>query len=171
MHTYEFVQERCNSIANALELRLSCTKPSIYSMICYFQIGGKRLQDRYLLILYLYELMVHCIFVADFIENKIIETHTRESYGSYKAWHLVATVGTTILVPSHCVLLQCSKWVFSDVMLILHLTQWGWDKMAAILQTTNSNTFCWIKMFEFQLKFHWSLFLRVQLTISQHWLR
>ena len=25
------VQERCNSIANALELRLSCTKPSIYS--------------------------------------------------------------------------------------------------------------------------------------------
>ena len=28
-----------------------------------------------------------------------------------------------------------------------------------------SNTFYWMKMYEFQLKFHWSLFLRVQLTI------
>ena len=27
------------------------------------------------------------------------------------------------------------------------------------------------KMFEFQLKFHSSLFLRVQLTIFQHWFR
>ena len=26
-------------------------------------------------------------------------------------------------------------------------------------------------MFEFRLKFHWSLFLRVQLTIFQHWFR
>ena len=26
-------------------------------------------------------------------------------------------------------------------------------------------------MFEFRLKFHWSLFPRVQLTISQHWFR
>ena len=30
--------------------------------------------------------------------------------------------------------------------------------------------FC-MKMYEFRLKFHWSLFLRVQLTILQHWLR
>ena len=29
-HVDELVQERCNSIANALELRLSCTNPSIY---------------------------------------------------------------------------------------------------------------------------------------------
>ena len=47
------------------------------------------------------------------------------------------------------------------------LTHWGWDKMAAIFQTTFSNVFSWMKMFEFRLKFHWSLFLRVQLTISQ----
>ena len=31
--------------------------------------------------------------------------------------------------------------------------------------------FKWMKMFEFQLKFHWSLFLRVRLTIFQHWFR
>ena len=31
--------------------------------------------------------------------------------------------------------------------------------------------FSWMKMFEFQLKFHWSLFLRVQLTIFHDWFR
>ena len=51
------------------------------------------------------------------------------------------------------------------------LTHWGRDKMAAIFQTTFSNAFCWMKMFEFQLRFHWNLFLRVQLTIFQHWFR
>ena len=48
---------------------------------------------------------------------------------------------------------------------------WGRDKMDAISQTTFSSAFSWMKMFEFQLKFHWSLFLRVQLTIFQHWFR
>ena len=41
--------------------------------------------------------------------------------------------------------------------------------MAAISQTTCSNAFCWIKMLEFRFRFHWHLFLRVQLTISHHW--
>ena len=45
------------------------------------------------------------------------------------------------------------------------------DKMAAISQPTDSNEFLWMKMFVFWSKFHWSLFLRVQLTISQHWFR
>ena len=47
----------------------------------------------------------------------------------------------------------------------------GRDKMTTILQTTFSNAFSWQKMFEFRLKFHWTLFLRVQLTIFQHWFR
>ena len=38
-------------------------------------------------------------------------------------------------------------------------------------QTTLSNAFSWIKMLEFRLRFHWSLFLRVQLTIIQHCFR
>ena len=46
------------------------------------------------------------------------------------------------------------------------LTHWDRDKMAAVWQqTTFSNVFSWMKMYEFQLKFHWNLFLRVQLTI------
>ena len=51
------------------------------------------------------------------------------------------------------------------------LKHWGQHKIAAISQTTFSNAFAWMTMYEFQLKFHWSLFLRVQLTISQHWFR
>ena len=50
-------------------------------------------------------------------------------------------------------------------------THWGRDKMDAISQTTFSNAISWMKMFEFRLKFHWSLFLRFQLTIYQHWFR
>ena len=62
-----------------------------------------------------------------------------------------------------------STWVrFSHVST---LTYWGRDKMDAISQTTFSSAFSWMKMFEFRLKFHWSLFLRVQLTIIQHWFR
>ena len=48
------------------------------------------------------------------------------------------------------------------------LTHWGRDKMAAISQTTH---FLKKKISEFRLKFHWSLFLRVQLTIFHHWFR
>ena len=49
------------------------------------------------------------------------------------------------------------------------LTHWGRDKMTAFSQTTLSNAFSWMKILEFRLKFHLSLFLRVQLTIIQHW--
>ena len=46
------------------------------------------------------------------------------------------------------------------------------NKMSAIFQTTFSNTFFFlVKMYEFWLRFHWSLFLRVQLTIFLHWFR
>ena len=50
-------------------------------------------------------------------------------------------------------------------------THWGRDKMAAIFQTTLWNGFSWMKMYEFRLTFHWSLFLGVQLTLFQHWFR
>ena len=49
------------------------------------------------------------------------------------------------------------------------LTHWGRDKMVAFSQTILSNAFSWTKLLEFRLKIHWSLFLRVLLTISQHW--
>ena len=53
----------------------------------------------------------------------------------------------------------------------LRLTHWGRDNMAAIFQTTFSNAFSWMKLYELRFRFHWSLFPRVQLTIFQHWFR
>ena len=44
----------------------------------------------------------------------------------------------------------------------------GWP---TCLQMTFSNAFSWMKIYEFWLKFHWSLFLRFQLTIYHHWFR
>ena len=38
------------------------------------------------------------------------------------------------------------------------LTHWGRDQIDAISQTTFSNVFSSMKMIEFRLKFHWSLF-------------
>ena len=42
-------------------------------------------------------------------------------------------------------------------------------KTVAILQTKFSNAFWWIKYFVVLFEFHWSVLLRVQLAISQHW--
>ena len=52
-----------------------------------------------------------------------------------------------------------------------YLPHWGRGKMAAIFQTTSSNAFSWMKVYEFRSRFHWSLFLRAQLILFQHWFR
>ena len=70
-----------------------------------------------------------------------------------------------INVLQQCVLLRCPK------LLIHWLTHWGRDKIDTILQTTFSNAFSWMKMYEFCLLFRWSLFLSFELTIFQHWFR
>ena len=51
------------------------------------------------------------------------------------------------------------------------LTHLPLNKMAAILQTTYSSAFSWMKMLEVRLKLYWNLFLMVKLTISQCWFR
>ena len=49
------------------------------------------------------------------------------------------------------------------------LTHWGRDKIATISQTTFSNAFSLMKMYEFRIRFHWSLFPWFKLTIFHHW--
>ena len=44
-------------------------------------------------------------------------------------------------------------------------------KMATFSQTIFSDAFSWMNNFVLRLKFRWRLFLRVQLTITQHWFR
>ena len=50
------------------------------------------------------------------------------------------------------------------------LTHWGRDTIAAISQTTFSNAFSWMEMYEFRLKFHSSLFLRLDWSAPSHYL-
>ena len=79
-------------------------------------------------------------------------------------------------VTSECILTDntisswdCYQWLLRRIS--PHLTLWDRDKMAAIFQTTFPRTFTWMKMYEFRLRFHWSLFLRVHITIFPYWLR
>ena len=55
--------------------------------------------------------------------------------------------------------------------LLLHIfysKHWSREKMAAFSQKTLSYALSRMKLYEFRLTFHWSLFLMVQLTIFQH---
>ena len=44
------------------------------------------------------------------------------------------------------------------------LTHWDWDETDTISQTTFSNAFSWMKMYEFRLTFHWMLLLMFDLV-------
>ena len=99
-------------------------------------------------------------------------------------YQVVTGVTSVVGVPStHLVYVQDHLWCSANesdsyhcvrLHYILHdwwvqgLAHWGQDKMADFSRTTFSDAFSWMKMFEFRLRFHWSLFLRVQLTTSQH---
>ena len=48
-------------------------------------------------------------------------------------------------------------------------TYWGRDKVDIISQTMLWNVYSSMEIFKFWLKCHWSLPIRVQLTILQHW--
>ena len=52
-------------------------------------------------------------------------------------------------VPSHCPN-QYQIYCQQD-----SVTHWGRDEIDSVLQTTFSNTFSWMKMYEFRLEFHW----------------
>ena len=76
--------------------------------------------------------------------------------------------------PVDCVRLQRSWQVITKMIHSVwrfSLTHWSWDKMADIFQTTFSNAFSLLRMYQFCLRFHWSLFLMFKLTIFQHWFR
>ena len=51
------------------------------------------------------------------------------------------------------------------------ISHWGWDKMADMFTDGIFKCIFLIKNIWILIKFHWSLFLRFQLTIFQHWFR
>ena len=121
MKTYldGFMQERCNSIANALELHLSCIIPPI------------------------------CQWCPARNDQMILLKMALKIW-----WDLLAFIG----------------W-YNGSFGTARFTYWGQDKMDNISHTTFLNVFSSMKMFAFPLKFHWSLFLSIQLITFQHWFR
>ena len=67
--------------------------------------------------------------------------------------------------------LLCIQDTHYDIEPMFMLTHRGRDNLAAISQTTFSNAFSWMKMNEFLLRFHCSLFPRVKWTKFDHWFR
>ena len=103
-------------------------------------------------------------FCSNFDSNNPIGSQICTCHDSYaKLWHDMIII---FHVRAICIFHK------TNYELINHLlTHWGRDKMAATSQKTLLTAFSWMKLLEFRLKFHWTLFLRVQLTIFQHWFR
>ena len=84
------------------------------------------------------------------------------SVGSYRALNIIC------IIPYHYQLwfiikddnkyIACSKRVI-------------FNTLVTIFQTAFPNGFSWLKMYEFRLTFHWSLFLGVKFKIFQNWFR
>ena len=81
----------------------------------------------------------------------------------YYMLHNLAEFGVDLSVLTrHTIdkLARLSHWLPGGV--AMSLTYWGrdkMDKMDAIFQTTFSNTFSWMKMYQFRLEAHWSVLL------------
>ena len=87
--------------------------------------------------------------------------------------HFCGTSSSVGLISNSIVIMRLNEctWLYWNIngrysVAFPSLTHWGRDKMATIFQTTFSNAFSWMKMYEFRLRFHWSLFLRLQLQYS-----
>ena len=72
--------------------------------------------------------------------------------------------GLNVLIQSNC----WSAFNYPPDKILTHLPM---DIMAAISQTILLDAFSWMKMYEFRLRFHWILFLRVQSTIFPNWFK
>ena len=82
-----------------------------------------------------------------------------------RRWHGFKISGGVVMItafhPSHhvkAVILIIAVWLKAFCSSVddtaLTLTHWGRDKMAAILQPISSNTFSWIKIYDFWFEFH-----------------
>ena len=64
--------------------------------------------------------------------------------------------------PRICLKILCPGVLTFLFLFWFDLTHWGRDEIDTNSQPTFSNAFSWKKMFEYRLKFHWNLFLRIQ---------
>ena len=141
-YTDGLMQERHNPIANSLELRLSCTNPSI-SCICLLWFVS----------------MVQLTYMRCKWISLTYGTISDQVHLSYEQQHPVLFIATAM---NSCLLIYRDVWIINTLRP---------RQMAAIFQMTFSNVFSRMKINELRLRFHWSLFPSVQLTIFKHWFR
>ena len=126
-------------------------------------------------------IVVKILFLNHFAYNMQHQGKGKCYYSSWSNFHAADNVITSqrynqIYTHTHTHLYACGAndreiAFMSCGLYIMLLTHWGRDKMDALPQTTFWSAFSWMKTFEFRLKFHLSLFPRVQLIIFQHWFR
>ena len=94
--------------------------------------------------------------------NSWVNNGEADDLRPHRAHHDVAVMKVSTVPADGQALLPVASTSASTVMRkirsCMHLTHWGRDKMVIICQTTFSNGFSSMKMYEFRLKFHWSLF-------------
>ena len=155
------VQERHNSSALAMELRLSCANPSICESID-FKFASDYLAKLALCSHKPINDFQKCLFfqITDqyylCLENQILLVNEKSA---------LFKIVSTVTLETHYSVISMS------ISAKISLTHWGRDKLAAIAQTTFSNAFSWMKMYKFWLIFDWSLFPGIQITIFHHWFR
>ena len=100
--------------------------------------------------------------------------HGNSLYGSvmWLGYEVLGSLNTKVFLSIFCsVNLKWGWWDRSQEYVQYYtLTHWGRDKMDA-MSPTFWNAFSWMTMYKFRLRFHWSLFRRVQIKIFQYWFR
>ena len=108
---------------------------------------------------------LHDVLGPNCVQRDITWANKAGSPGSAARWYILPH--TWRLVPVEGLVVPLTR-TMARLQLLTHLLL---VKMAAMSPTTFSVAFSWMKILEFRFKFHWNVFLRVQLTISQHWCR
>ena len=147
------MQDRRNSIANPLELRLSCTNPSncfkmpwIYVIVlvmvrsqCWITVNISRNK-----------------FQCNFVQQSAFGTVVPRVILEWNAFIYSQQKILTLKLIFKWVAMLFNKYPFQKHFYVLSQEHWGRDKMDAISQTTFWSAFSWMKMFEFWTTFHWS---------------
>ena len=118
--------------------------------------------------------VMNTLFHEICIINILLCTPHTKHVSTYLKFMIIATILKSVrsflpLVPELAVLLGKAETALCIPACTQALLVLLWP--TAVSQTTHSNAFSWMKVLEFRLRFHWSLFLGVQLTIFQHWFR
>ena len=120
-------------------------------------------------------------YADNFIDLKAISQKDFPSFGSIKMYvHYriifnqdiwMESSNSDLLVDQCTYQIDLVQLVYTYRSLVLPLIYWDRHKMVVIFQTTVSSAFSWMTICEIRLKCHWNMFLRVQSTILQHWIR